>query len=322
LEEDLGILDRMVEFASRDDVMSIAASKQLLAAIKRMQRGSDPRKLTVSMSVDPPPAPILPKRTELLGIDPLELARQLTITESQLYQKIRPSECLQRSRQSRTEYHDGVANFIRRSNRIAHWVTYSILCKDDYRRRAALMKQFILVADRCRVLQNFSTMMAIVTGLNSSPIHRLKRSWEQVNSKHMSQLETCEAIINSYKNYNKYRTALAAVAPPCVPFIGVFLTALTHIQDGSKDYLPGNLVNFRKRQKSSEVIQDLQRWQNQPHNFHPLPTVLVFINEALSQFGDQDVSDVFWRLSLEREPREPEREEEKLARYLHESGFF
>jgi son of sevenless-like protein len=36
LEEDLGILDRMVEFASRDDVMSIAASKQLLAAIKRM----------------------------------------------------------------------------------------------------------------------------------------------------------------------------------------------------------------------------------------------------------------------------------------------
>lgn len=184
------------------------------------------------------------------------------------------------------------------------------------------MKQFILVADRCRVLQNFSTMMAIVTGLNSSPIHRLKRSWEQVNSKHMSQLETCEAIINSYKNYNKYRTALAAVAPPCVPFIGVFLTALTHIQDGSKDYLPGNLVNFRKRQKSSEVIQDLQRWQNQPHNFHPLPTVLVFINEALSQFGDQDVSDVFWRLSLEREPREPEREEEKLARYLHESGFF
>lgn len=66
----------------------------------------------------PPPAPIVPKRIELLDVDPLELARQLTITESQLYQKIRPSECLQRSKQSRTEYHDGVANFIRRSNRV------------------------------------------------------------------------------------------------------------------------------------------------------------------------------------------------------------
>jgi len=182
------------------------------------------------------------------------------------------------------------------------------------------MKQFIVVADRCRVIQNFSTMMAIVTGLNSSPIHRLKRSWEQVTSKCMSQLETCETVINSYKNYNNFRTALAAVAPPCVPFLGVFLTALTHIQDGSKDHLPAKLVNFRKRQKSSEVIQDLQRWQTQPHNFHPLSSILSFINEALSQFGDRDASDVFWQLSLEREPRE--KEEEKLARYLHESGFF
>jgi len=66
----------------------------------------------------PPPAPIVPKRIELLDIDPLELARQLTITESQLYLKIRPSECLQRSKQSKAEYHDGIANFIRRSNRV------------------------------------------------------------------------------------------------------------------------------------------------------------------------------------------------------------
>lgn len=102
--------------------------------------------------------------------------------------------------------------------------------------------------------------------------------------------------------------------------LGVFLTALTHIQDGSKDTLPGNLINFRKRQKSSEVIQDLQRWQTQPHNFHPLPSVLVFINESLNQFGDHDVSEVFWKLSLEREPRE--KDEEKLAKWLTDSSGF
>ena len=104
------------------------------------------------------------------------------------------------------------------------------------------------------------------------------------------------------------------------PPAGVFLTALTHIQDGSKDYLPGDLVNFRKRQKSSEVLQDLQRWQTQPHNFHPLPSVLVFINESLGQFHDHDASEVFWQLSLEREPKE--KDEEKLAKWLSDSGLF
>jgi len=101
---------------------------------------------------------------------------------------------------------------------------------------------------------------------------------------------------------------------------GVFLTTLTFIQDGSKDTLPGNLVNFRKRQKASEVIQDIQRWQAFPHNFNPIPSVQTYLEESLAKFSEQvDVGDFFWNLSLEREPRE--REDEKMARLLQESGF-
>jgi son of sevenless-like protein len=153
----------------------------------------------------------------------------------------------------------------------------------------------------------------------------------------MAQLSACEMTIDSGKNFNNYRSTLARVSPPCVPFIGelsalilyrrcihlykgVFLTTLTFIQDGSKDTLPGNLVNFRKRQKASEVIQDIQRWQTFPHNFNPITSVQTYLEESLAKFSEQvDVGDFFWNLSLEREPRE--REDEKMARLLQESGF-
>jgi len=80
------------------------------------------------------------------------------------------------------------------------------------------------------------------------------------------------------------------------------------------------MVNFRKRQKASEVIQDIKRWQSQPFSFHPIPSVLAFIEESLNQFSDTvDIRDRFWNLSLQREPRE--REDEKMARLLQESGF-
>lgn len=109
-----------------------------------------------------------------------------------------------------------------------------------------------------------------------------------------------------------------SVLTPLLP--GVFLTTLQFIQDGSKDNLPGNLVNFRKRQKASEVIQDIKRWQSQPFNFHPISSVLTYVEESLNQFSDTvDIRDHFWNLSLEREPRE--REDEKMARLLQESGF-
>ena len=54
----------------------------------------------------------------LLDVDPLELARQLTIVESQLYQRIRPIECLSRSREQKTDHNDNIARVIQTSNRV------------------------------------------------------------------------------------------------------------------------------------------------------------------------------------------------------------
>jgi son of sevenless len=101
---------------------------------------------------------------------------------------------------------------------------------------------------------------------------------------------------------------------------GVFLSTLQFIQDGNPDTFPGGLINFKKRQKASEVISDIKRWQAQSFNFTPLPVVQVFIEEALSKYSDTKASsDKFWEISLVREPRE--REDEKMARLLQESGF-
>lgn len=68
-----------------------------------------------------PPPPLVPKsnkKLKLLDIEPLELARQLTIMESQLYQRIRPMECLQRAREQRTENIDNITVVIQTSNKV------------------------------------------------------------------------------------------------------------------------------------------------------------------------------------------------------------
>jgi len=229
-------------------------------------------------------------------------------------------ECLQRARETKSEYKDNIHNVTQNFNRLANWVQDCVLVKEDARKRAAVIKHFINVADRCRNLHNYSSMVAIVSGLSAVPVRRLKRSWEQVNVNFMGQLYACEAVIDPNRNFTNYRQLLKTIFPPCVPYIGVFLTTLTFVQEGSTDTLDNNLVNFRKRQKASEVIHDIKRWQSQPHNFHPLASILVFIEDSLNTLGDQpDLAEKFWNTSLELEPRE--REDEKMARLLQESGF-
>ena len=95
---------------------------------------------------------------------------------------------------------------------------------------------------------------------------------------------------------------------------------MTFINDGAEDKLGGNMINFRKRQKAAEVIQDIKRWQAKPYNFQTVAPVLQYLEESFSQYTDGvDYGNQFWELSLEREPRE--REDEKMARLLQESGF-
>lgn len=85
---------------------------------------------------------------------------------------------------------------------------------------------------------------------------------------------------------------------------------MTFINDGAEDKLAGNMINFRKRQKAAEVIQDIKRWQAKPYNFQTVTSVLQYLEESFQQYTDGvDYGDQFWHLSLEREPRE--REDEK-----------
>jgi son of sevenless-like protein len=100
---------------------------------------------------------------------------------------------------------------------------------------------------------------------------------------------------------------------------GLYLTTLTFIQDGAPNNI-GTLVNFRKRQKAAEVIEEIQKWQSKPFNYAKVDLIHDYIMNCLSKFDNRpDVSDEFWNLSLEREPRE--REDERMARLLQETGF-
>jgi son of sevenless len=114
------------------------------------QRGD--ARLPIPTQSGPPPPPIQPKTSrkgeiKLSDVDPLEMARQLTLMESHLYQKIRPIECLQRSRDQKGDTNDNISQVIQFANKISDWVAETILARDESRRRASVVKNFIAIAD-------------------------------------------------------------------------------------------------------------------------------------------------------------------------------
>jgi son of sevenless-like protein len=117
-------------------------------------------------------------------VDPVEVARQLTLLEQQFFGKIDPLECLyyrgdQKVKNGQPPLEgQNIRNMINQSNKVTGWVAESILLEKDLKRRGQLLKHFIKIADNCHSLNNFATREAILAALNSTPIFRLKKTWE------------------------------------------------------------------------------------------------------------------------------------------------
>ncbi|CAG8579779.1 2402_t:CDS:2, partial [Funneliformis caledonium] len=224
-DDDALCLERVKEFANTTmyDNLAFAAVSLTKVISKRQQQPKDAVfKAMVMTNSNLPPSPILPKqikRLKFLDLDPLEIARQLTLIESKLYNKIRPIECLDKAwSKGEGEIAANIKSMIESSNKITGWVTESVLDQSEIRRRCLYIKHFVAIADKCRILNNFNSLTAITSGLYSAPIHRLKRTWETVNAKTVQTLDHLSKIMNSTKNFAEYRDILHSINPPCVPF--------------------------------------------------------------------------------------------------------
>ncbi|TPX62785.1 hypothetical protein SpCBS45565_g06925 [Spizellomyces sp. 'palustris'] len=313
------------------------ASQQITRLVeKREAGGGSARKMVLNPNRECP-TPILPRnlsRIKFLELDATEVARQLTIMESKQYIKIQPVEFLRKAwSEKEGSIAINVKAMIVMSNQITGWVASSILTEKDIKKRAQIMKQFILIAEwkaylsfttqRCRAINNYNTLMSILAGLNSAPIHRLKRTWELLSARTHGLLDILRKTMNPTKNFSHYRETLHSANPPCVPFLGFYLTDLTFIEDGNPDLLApksaggkSGLINFSKRMKMAEVIREIQQYQNAPYVLMPVPELQQWLRSSLNtRVEDGDL----YNVSLSMEPRE--REDEKIARLLQESGF-
>lgn len=94
-----------------------------------------------------------------------------------------------------------------------------------------MITHFIKIAKRLNELHSFNSLMAIVVALKSAPIFRLRKTWTQhVSKRDQSQFERmADVMFDTSDNKRKIRDMHMNCKLPCIPFLGLFLTDLIHI---------------------------------------------------------------------------------------------
>jgi len=306
-ELDNTLVKQLIKFL--DEVMEpagmISSSAALRKLLRKQLKGTTRQK---QIMLDPAkiPQPLIPvdvKTVTFEEIEPLEIARQMCIIEQELYKSIRPRECLNQAWNHKTLKESAAPNIlamIRRFNRVSAFVTTTIVKCESLPLRIKKLDRFISIAKELRGLHNYNAVQEILAGLTTSPVHRLKRTWSGLDQKVVADFEGLSKLMSSEFNYETFRNALHHETPPSIPYLGMYLTDLTFIEDGNPDTLADGLINFAKRRRIAAVIREIQQYQQTPYCLQPVPALINFLSGGLQGLDEKQA----YNLSLVVEPRE------------------
>lgn len=243
----------------------------------------------------------------LIDYDELEIARQLTILEYETYHAIEPTELLNQAWCKPKLMHrsPNILKMIARFNGISSWVTGVIIEPEEIKQRVKVFKKVVNVGRHLLDLNSFNALMALIAGWNNSAILRLKHTKKELTKKTQDEITQLESLMSSEGSYKRYRAYLHTANPPQIPYIGIYLSDLTFIEEGNDDTIKG-LVNFEKMRMLCNVILELQQYQQQPYNLTRIPELADMVQKELSATASEET---IYQKSLLREPRGASRDD-------------
>lgn len=95
------------------------------------------------------------------------------------------------------------------------------------------------------------------------------------------------------------REAMRKASPPCIPYLGIFLTDLVQIDEGNRNKTPEGLINLTKRKMTYKTIKTILSFQQTKYDFKPNPEIQEYIRE----YPIVEDENVLYKFSIFLEPR-------------------
>ncbi|PRP89168.1 hypothetical protein PROFUN_01888 [Planoprotostelium fungivorum] len=182
-------------------------------------------------------------------------------------------------------------------NRISHWVINEILIQKEGALQRAVLQKMIRIAKRLTKIGNFDATLAIVSGLNSFGIQRLRGLWSRLDERHSDDFNKLDALFLPVGNFRNYNAALAEHKGPLLPYVGVFLRDLTFVAENPSIDSNGK-IDFSVCRSISDRCDVMMSYQKEAFRLPAFPEQLT---EFLSGLTLVEKDDDIYRLSVKAE---------------------
>ncbi|XP_014212900.1 ras-specific guanine nucleotide-releasing factor 2-like isoform X2 [Copidosoma floridanum] len=272
------------------------AASQLLRLITREEAAFnkiDLRKLLT------PPTTSTKENIETLSA--LEIAEQMTYLDHQIFISIASEEFLGQAwmKADKSTKAPRITLLTKRFNEVSQLVVSEIVRRSSLQARVAVIEKWTAVADINRVMHNYNGVLQICAAFTNSSVYRLKKTWEKVSKTTKQMIERLQIIVSSEHRFKNLRDALHRCDPPCIPYLGIYLTDLSFIEEGTPNFTDDGLLNFSKMRMIAHVIREIRHFQQTPYKIEISKKVVHYLLDPSLLLEEDEL----YRLSLEIEPK-------------------
>ncbi|XP_062998834.1 ras-specific guanine nucleotide-releasing factor 1 [Elgaria multicarinata webbii] len=233
----------------------------------------------------------------------LEIAEQLTLLDHLVFKKIPYEEFfgqgwMKLEKNERTPY---IMKNTKHFNDISNLIASEILHNEDITARVSAIEKWVAVADICRCLHNYNAVLEISSAFNRSSIFRLKKTWLKVSKQTKALIDKLQRLVSSEGRFKNLREALKNCDPPCVPYLGMYLTDLAFIEEGTPNYTEDGLVNFSKMRMISHIIREIRQFQQTAYKIEHQAKVTQYLLDQSFVMDEEGL----YEASLQIEPKLP-----------------
>ncbi|XP_032259980.1 ras-specific guanine nucleotide-releasing factor 2 isoform X4 [Phoca vitulina] len=244
-----------------------------------------------------------PKAECFETLSAMELAEQITLLDHIVFRSIPYEEFLGQGwmkldKNERTPY---IMKTSQHFNDMSNLVASQIMNYADVSSRTVAIEKWVAVADICRCLHNYNGVLEITSALNRSAIYRLKKTWAKVSKQTKALMDKLQKTVSSEGRFKNLRETLKNCNPPAVPYLGMYLTDLAFIEEGTPNFTEEGLVNFSKMRMISHIIREIRQFQQTCYRIDHQPKVTQYLLDKALIIDE----DTLYELSLKIEPRLP-----------------
>ena len=210
---------------------------------------------------------------QFMDIPGEDVARELTRIDWIMYCSIRPRDLvrhvsLANDQKDKCKSLENFNRMIHHFNHVAFWVANIILLRDKPKHRARALEKFMGIAWKLRYLNNYNSLGAVISGINSIAVHRLAQTRELIPAPAQKEFMRLEILMGSQKSHSAYRLAWTNTPTQRIPFLPLHLRDLVLAEQGNRTYVAGaegDRINWKKFEIMGEVIIGIRKSQEVPY---------------------------------------------------------